>query len=143
TLADLEVEAEGELTWYADEALTIELPETTPLVDDTTYWVTQTINGCESEATDITVDDDTLGTGNVNETDFTYYPNPVKNKLYFKGTEKVQTVQVYDMSGSLLINQQNKANGTQEVDVTSLSKGAYIVKAHTEKEVKTFKIIKN
>src|SRR5690606_27679379 len=40
TLADLEVEAEGELTWYADEALTIEPPETTPLVDDTTYWVT-------------------------------------------------------------------------------------------------------
>src|SRR5690606_35342571 len=36
TLADLAVTATGDLTWYADAALTIEVPSTTVAVDQTT-----------------------------------------------------------------------------------------------------------
>ncbi|MET3730829.1 T9SS type A sorting domain-containing protein [Moheibacter stercoris] len=53
TLADLVVEGEN-LTWY--DADGNELPETTVLVDGTTYYVSQSINGCESEQTAITVE---------------------------------------------------------------------------------------
>ena len=140
TLADLEVEADGELTWYADEALTIVLPETTPVEDDTTYWVTQTINGCESAATGIFVEQ--LGTSDINNAEFIYWPNPVKDKLNFDGKETVESVQVFDMSGRLLMDRQS-ATGITQLDVTVLSKGTYIVKAQTDKEVKTFKIVKN
>jgi len=140
TLADLEVEAEGELTWYADQALTMVLPETTPVEDDTTYWVTQTVNGCESAATGIFVEQ--LRTSDINNTEFAYWPNPVKDKLNFDGKEMVQSVQVFDMSGRLLMNQQS-ATGITQLDVTVLSKGTYIVKAQTDKEVRMFKIVKN
>jgi len=139
TLADLEVEAEGTLTWYADGALTTELPETTPLVDDTTYWVTQTIDGCESQATDITVDE-MLGTTDVNEAGFAYYPNPVKDKLYFNGNEKIQSVQVFDMSGRLVLTEQSI--GMIQLNVTTLQKGIYLVRVQTDKQLKVFKIVK-
>src|SRR5690606_6819543 len=55
-LADLEVEGEN-LTWYIDEELTTEIPDTTQIAFDTFYYVTQTIDGCESEALKITVRD--------------------------------------------------------------------------------------
>jgi|ADGO01.1.fsa_nt_gi hypothetical protein len=49
TLADLVVGG-ANLTWYSDASLTEEIPATTEAVDGTTYYVTQTIDGCESEA---------------------------------------------------------------------------------------------
>lgn len=58
TLADLEVdptENPATLNWYSDAAATISIPDTTLLVDNTTYYVTQTYNGCESDPLAITV----------------------------------------------------------------------------------------
>lgn len=54
TLADLDVTGSN-LTWYSDAALSTVIPDTTPTVDNTTYYVTQTLNGCESDALEITV----------------------------------------------------------------------------------------
>ncbi len=142
TLADLEenIEAEGELTWYADEYLTIELPNTTEVEDNSVYYVTQTVNGCESEAKIIEVE--LLEISDVNNSALAYYPNPVKDKLNFTGKEKVQSVQIFDASGRLLINQ-SQSNGIFQLDVTTIPKGSYVVKAQTDKGIKTFKIIKN
>ena len=39
------------LQWYADADGTIPLTSDTPLVNNTTYYVTQTVNGCESNET--------------------------------------------------------------------------------------------
>jgi|GEM_PF-1277936 len=36
------------IQWYADENLTLPLDNDTPLVNNTTYYATQTVNGCES-----------------------------------------------------------------------------------------------
>lgn len=140
TLADLEedIEAEGELTWYADSALTTELPNTTVVEDGAVYYVTQTVNGCESEAAAVNVE--MLGTSDVNSDDFAYYPNPVSDKLNFTGSDKVESVQIYDLNGRLLLNQNGQ--DIRNVNVAQLSAGTYIVRAKAGKEVKTFKIIK-
>src|SRR5690625_4204615 len=53
-LSDLSVTG-LDLTWYSDAALTTVLPEDTPLVDNTTYYVTQTFQTCESAYAAITV----------------------------------------------------------------------------------------
>jgi len=140
TLADLEedIEAEGELTWYADAALTTELPNTTVVEDGAVYYVTQTVNGCESEAAAVNVE--MLGTYDVNGSDFAYYPNPVRDKLNFTGSDKVESVQIYDLNGRLLLNQNGQ--DIRNVNVAQLSAGTYIVRAKAGKELKTFKIIK-
>jgi len=140
-LADFEVEHTGTLHWYADEELTIELPDTTPVVIHTTYYVTQSLGDCESEATEIMADN-FLNTGNPIKDEFAYYPNPVQDRLNFKGSEKVQSVQIFDMSGRLMMDQTSRNSGIEQLDVSSLPKGSYVVKAQTESGMKTFKIVK-
>lgn len=54
TLAGLDVDGDN-LTWYSDEELTTEIPDTTEAIDGTTYYVTQTVGNCISPALDITV----------------------------------------------------------------------------------------
>src|SRR5690554_3021954 len=54
TLDDLVVYG-GNLTWYSDAAGTNVIPNTTLLVNGTTYYVKQTLNGCDSDLLGITV----------------------------------------------------------------------------------------
>src|SRR5690606_14123090 len=54
TLANLDVTG-TDLTWYSDAALTMEIADTTEVVDGVTYYVTQTVGDCTSDALAITV----------------------------------------------------------------------------------------
>lgn len=140
TLADLEVNAEGEITWYADEELVTEIPETTTLVHGTTYYATQLTNGCTSTAVTITVQDKALNTDSVAARNISYFPNPVSDKLYFGNTSELQSIQLYDITGRLV--KSNNTQGITEIDMTDVAAGTYIVKAKTENAEKSFKVIK-
>src|SRR5699024_6080807 len=54
TLDDLKVKG-ANLIWYSDSSLNTVLPGTTVIDDGETYYVTQTLNGCESDYLKITV----------------------------------------------------------------------------------------
>jgi hypothetical protein len=140
TLADLAVTATGDLTWYADAALTIEVPSTTVAVDQTTYYVTQTVGSCTSEATAITVEV-TLGRGEFDNVMFKVYPNPTKNILFVSCNQEVSTVEVYNMIGQKVTNVILNANEGQ-VDMSNLASGAYFVKVAADNATKTIKVIK-
>jgi surface protein len=47
TISNLEIQG-TQVRWYASANATQELPANTPLVDGTTYYASQTVNGCES-----------------------------------------------------------------------------------------------
>ena len=47
TLADISINGTN-IIWYANNSSTTVLPNTTPLLDNTSYFATQTVNGCES-----------------------------------------------------------------------------------------------
>lgn len=140
TLADFEIEHTGTLTWYADAALTQELPETTLVVAGTIYYVTQSGVGCESGATQVMADT-FLGNANPDSGKFAYYPNPVKDVLNFRGNESVKSIQVYDLNGKLILNQ--TSNSISSINLSALPTGTYVVRATTDKEINTFKIVKN
>src|SRR5690606_744647 len=53
-ISDLSVTGQN-LSWYSDEFGLVPIADSTELVDNTTYYVSQTINGCESDLTEITV----------------------------------------------------------------------------------------
>jgi len=59
------------------------------------------------------------------------YPNPTSDKLFF-ASEQLQNVNVaiYSMSGQLL--QQVQTNTSESIDVSSLSKGIYIIKINEQ-----------
>ena len=67
-------------------------------------------------------------------------PNPVKNQLYLRGYEKVQTLTVYDLSGHELMTIKKPGNA---INIQQLKAGVYLIKINrTDKTQKTLKILK-
>jgi len=83
TIANIEAEGEN-LVWYATEedafAGVNPLPTNTLLISGSTYYVTQTIDGCTGSPLGILITVH-LGMETFNGIVFKYHPNPVKNLL--------------------------------------------------------------
>lgn len=139
TLADLDVVGTG-ITWYSDVAGTTEIPSTTVLVDGATYYVSQTLNGCESEILAITVTE-TLAVADHNIAGFAYYPNPVSNLLFLSANTLIDTVVVYNHIGQSVLELRLNATEVQ-VDFSSLASGAYFIKVTSEGKTSVNKLIK-
>lgn len=80
----------------------------------------------------------TLSTAEVKKLQFSIYPNPATDVVYIKTSEKILNVSIYDASGKLVNAEFN--NG--QVNVNTLPKGVYILKATTDKSVYQQKIVK-
>src|SRR5699024_1497460 len=106
-----------------------ELPNNTELVDETTYYVTQTRVGfCESEVFAITVSEE-LGLEQQEFEKLTYAPNPVEGFLYVNNPEGIDTIEVYDLTGKKL-EVSVSYNGDSEVklDFSKFSAGTYFMR---------------
>lgn len=140
TLADLVVVVEEDAVWYADEALTTELPLTTVLVDETTYYVVSDDEGCTSDAFAVTVNA-TLSNPSFGMESLTYFPNPVKDVFTVTNTEAIATVTVYNMLGQAVVV--NNANAqTAQVNMAALTAGTYFVKVVSGANTKTIQVVK-
>lgn len=139
TLANLQVTATGTLTWYANAALTTVLPATTPLVAQTTYYVTQkNAGGCESAATSITVSP-FLGVSDVSNQNFAVYPNPTASIVTIKSKVKVKDVLVINSIGQIVASLKDNT----EINLAKYPNGSYLLKVTLENgEIVTKKIIK-
>lgn len=71
------------------------------------------------------------------ENQFGIYPNPVKNNLHINTNEDLQKVEIYAISGALLLTHSQKT-----IDLSYLSEGVYILKAYTNQGVHTKKFVK-
>jgi len=92
--------------------------------------------------TTIVQNNTTLGTSEINndKTQFSIYPNPVKDVLFIKSKEKIVKAEIYDVAGRIL----NSASVTHNsINVSELSKGNYIIKLSTKDKTMTQKFIKN
>ena len=139
TLDDLDVDGEN-LTWYSDEGLTTEIEDETVAVNGTTYYVTQTIGDCTSEALAITVEV-TLSVSGLDNTSFKVYPNPVKDFLNISYDKVIDNVEVINIIGQTVISKNVNVNHTQ-IDLSELPSGNYFVKINANGAAKTVKIVK-
>ena len=148
TLADLEV-AGTNLTWYDQPLGGNMLSATTPLVDGTTYYVSQTnASGCENTDRSALATDRlpvtaylAMGTSQWNRPVFEIKPNPVKDVLTISATQKIDSVSVYSLQGQRILEIPVNANTTR-VDLSKLATGTYLVKINADAYVKTVKIIR-
>src|SRR5690606_12297942 len=124
TLADLEVEGDN-LQWYADADLTEPLAETHIVENDVTYYVTQTVGVCISEALAITVS--TLSVGEFESNSLKLYPNPTSGLLHIEISQGIQSYEVYNIIGQRLLS----GSSTDSIDVKGISKGTYIIRLTT------------
>jgi len=74
-----------------------------------------------------------LGTSDVkkNNSEFTIYPNPVKNnELFVKGENlsKISKAEIYDLSGKLIEVISNPFKKSNKINIKGLTKGNYILK---------------
>lgn len=82
-----------------------------------------------------------LSTAEMEKETFEVYPNPVKDFLYLKNPEKVQSLSVYDLSGKKL-KTFRRAEG-KAFDLTDLVSGTYILRLHfTNGSGENIKILK-
>jgi hypothetical protein len=138
TLDDLIVTGTN-LQWYANSSDTTPIPSSTALVNGTTYYVSQTVNGCESEKLAITVTE-TLGVDDVELKDFSLYPNPTKDKLYFNSSYIINRIRIYNAVGQLLGDYLlNDTDG--EINLSKLENGIYFIKINNQ--LKSYSVIKN
>jgi len=139
-LSSLSVTGEN-LRWYSDSAGTNEIPDTTPMEDLTTYYVSQTVNGCESDLLAITVVaeagvEDNLLSG------ITFYPNPVADILTIQYKEKINHIIVINMLGQNILDMYNNSTLEVEVNLSSLTQGTYFIKVFSGDKTFTERVIK-
>jgi len=69
---------------------------------------------------------------------FSVYPNPSSDVIYFKSDDAIDSINIYDVSGKLVMN----CNPSQSVNISILNSGIYFVKASLNGKTVTKKIIK-
>lgn len=82
----------------------------------------------------------TLGIAELNKIKFKIYPNPAHEKIFFYGKDKIDKIEIYDLSGKLVISDSHQ--NMESVNVAKLPDATYIIKIYSAGTVVTEKFIK-
>ena len=146
TLSVLVVNGQN-IKWYATAVDASDhinaLPTNTLIVNNTTYYATQTIGICESKSSlPVKAFNETLGIGTISgEFKIKIYPNPVKDILHLSGNEKINKVIIMSIDGKKV--SEKMMGGERTINLHSLIQGPYLIKIFTDQGVQTIKFIKN
>lgn len=135
TVADLVITGTS-LTWCSDEALTTEIPSTTALVDGTTYYVTSTLDGCESDALAVLFDQEQASNNELAFQQMKVYPNPTNSLVNIEGVEGFTQATLYDITGKLIIS-----SNEQTFSVSGVQSGIYLLEIKAGNAKKAQKVI--
>lgn len=139
TLSNLIVNGSN-LIWYSSNTSSTILQNNTLLVNGTTYYVSQTVNGCEGPRLAVTVQL-ALNTDNNMLLKLNYSPNPVDGKLNITSSDNIKIVSIYNILG-VLISQNNFSGNNIQIDMSNFSSGNYFIKVESDEKMNVFKIIK-
>jgi hypothetical protein len=84
---------------------------------------------------------DGVGIRNLSQLDFKIYPNPIKNILYLDFEQSSTKLEISNSLGQTVYSS-NEPQPKQEIDVSFLSSGAYILKLQSEEKQRNIKLIK-
>ncbi len=131
------------IVWYDASTGGNIVPTGTAIVSGTTYYASQTVNGCESSdrlAVTMTLGG-CLGIRDFETNVIQLYPNPVLDSLTISSTENMSSVEVVNMLGQVIFA--NKINEIEtQVDMSRYATGTYIIRVMVDTKVEIFKVIK-
>ncbi|MGY5354930.1 T9SS type A sorting domain-containing protein [Wenyingzhuangia sp. IMCC45467] len=90
--------------------------------------------GNASSAGDIQIDqiifdnNETLSSENIEDADFSLYPNPVSDVLNITGNSTITAIEVYNITGQKVLTSASK----NQINVSQLSLGVYVLKLQNE-----------
>ncbi len=125
TLANIVVTGQS-LTWYSSATSTTSLPSSTVIVNGTTYYVSQTVGGCESSRIPVTVNTVLAITEAEYKKNFKIYPNPVHDVLTIETKERIKEINIFDSAGNL-VNTFQSDEQNNKLDLKNLMAGKYFV----------------
>lgn len=99
------------------------------------------IGGSFGQAEDYTVNVGNLAVSDLNKTKIQVYPNPVADILKVTTATNAKSITIYDISGKLVLSQLAKTSNN-EVNMSQLKSGTYLVTVETETGKETTKVIK-
>ncbi len=82
-----------------------------------------------------------LGVDEFENSDFVFYPNPVSDWLtvIVRGNASIANIVVYDVLGKTVFTQKTAVVTTQTIDLSSVSKGLYLIEVTTDANQKVIK----
>jgi hypothetical protein len=83
-----------------------------------------------------------LGINDFENGDFVFYPNPVADRVTIsvKNNGLVASIAVYDILGKLIVSEKpTSAASTQTIDLSSVSKGVYLLEVTSDSNLKVVK----
>ena len=129
------------IQWYSAATGGTPLSLNTTLVIGTTYYASQTINGCVSlDRLEVTVQI-VLNTPKNQNISLNYFPNPVKGILTIQANENLKRVSIINIIGQT-ISTQNFDQELVHLDMTFIPTGTYFIKIQGERNQSTLQIIK-
>jgi hypothetical protein len=144
TIANIVINGSGTIIWYPTlahaNANTNALPTSTALVDNTTYYATQTVNGCPSSAIGVLVNVTLRNTG-FDSKSLTYYPNPTRDVITFEYSNTITNLRVINMLGQEVSTRKYNSTSAQ-LDMNGLASGTYIIEITSEGFVTQVKVVK-
>ncbi|MEM6722226.1 MAG: T9SS type A sorting domain-containing protein [Bacteroidota bacterium] len=79
--------------------------------------------------------------GDVNE--IRMFPNPAQNQVNISAPKNLEQITIYDMSGKLILNNENIHTNSEIIQLEALSSGMYMVQIKTSTATKLKKLIIN
>ena len=79
---------------------------------------------------------------NEEEVDFSVYPNPFTSNLDVRSDQKMESIQVIDITGKI-VKTMNTEGNFASLDLSNLMNGAYMIVVNSNNSVSTKRIIKN
>lgn len=144
TLANIVMDQTG-ITWYITledaQAGTNPLMNNMPIINGTVYYaVLVSPQGCRSLPTPIAVNV-TVGINDLDIASLKLYPNPTDSILNVSYKETIDRIEVYSITGQLLIAQDTYSN-EESIDMSQLSSGTYMIKISAGKNSQILKVIR-
>jgi len=82
----------------------------------------------------------TLGTNEVKSANLKIYPNPVQDILHLSSATKISDIEIFSLTGQKVFSTAKLTN--EGLNVSKLTKGAYILKAKTASGIESIKFLK-
>lgn len=139
-LTDFEVTG-TDLIWYDASTDGNVVSSSTLITAGAVYYVSQTVDGCESGDRLMVTAGVDLKTPGFDSANLRYYPNPVTDIFTVTYSSAIESVEIFNVLGQKVYQ---KAHNSQEVkiDMSSLATGNYIVNVMANGLVKNIKVIK-
>ena len=124
----LNLEYNGTYVWGTDVQFTI-------TATDPSTGTSETIN------VNISPNDPTASIDKLEKYDFSFGPNPTEDFIYLSASKNIGKVEIFNLVGQKSLSTDLRASiGT--LDISNLSKGVYIMNVAIDKNIGTYKLIK-